>query len=148
MPARPLRATIDSNVVFEGLTRQGGASGLIIEAWLAGLFRACVSNSLAYEYADVLSRKLSEARWHRIRPVLGELLASAEFVIVHYSWRPNSPDAADEHLVDCAMNAGAVIVTSNVRDFRLAARELGVPVVTPVEFVIRLSEGPMGGPGR
>jgi len=147
MPARPLRATIDSNVVFEGLTRQGGASGLIIEAWLASLFRACVSNSLAYEYVDVLSRVLSEAHWQRTKPVLGELLARAEYVIVHYSWRPNSPDAGDEHVVDCAMNAGAVIVTSNVRDFRLAARELGVPVVTPAEFVLRLSEEPMSGIG-
>ena len=32
-----LRIVIDTNVVFEGLTKQGGASGLIIDAWLAGL---------------------------------------------------------------------------------------------------------------
>ena len=77
--AAPPRAVIDTNVLFEGLTKQGGAAGLIIDAWRAGLLRVYVSNALAYEYADVLSRKLSEARWQRIKPVLGALLMQAEF---------------------------------------------------------------------
>ena len=89
IPRRP--AVIDTNIIFEGLTKQGGASGLIIDAWLAGLFRACVSNSLAYEYMEVLSRELSEARWQKIQPILGMLLAQAEFVTIYYSWRPISP---------------------------------------------------------
>jgi len=136
---RPLRAVIDTDVLFEGLTRQGGASGLIIDAWLAGLFQACVSNSVAYEYEDVLSRKLSEARWQKIKPVLGTLLARAEFVTIYYSWRPISPDPGDEHLIDCAMNAGAPVVTHNVRNFRLARQTLGLVVMTPVEFVVRIA---------
>ncbi len=49
---------IDTNVVFEGLTKTGGASGLLISALVAGLFETYVSNALAYEYEDVLSRKL------------------------------------------------------------------------------------------
>ena len=57
-----LRIVVDTNVVLEGLTKQGGASGLIIDAWLAGLMTVCISNALAYEYDDVLSRKLSEER--------------------------------------------------------------------------------------
>jgi predicted nucleic acid-binding protein len=137
---RPLRAVIDTDVLFEGLTKQGGASGLIIDAWLAGLFQACVSNSIAYEYEDVLSRKLSEARWQKIKPVLGALLARAKFVAIYYSWRPTSPDPGDEHLIDCAMNAGAPVVTHNVRDFRLARQTLGLAVMTPVEFVTRLAD--------
>jgi len=36
MPARPLRATIDSNVVFEGLTWQGGASGRVRDPIVGG----------------------------------------------------------------------------------------------------------------
>jgi predicted nucleic acid-binding protein len=44
MPTAPLlRVVIDTNVVFEGLTQQGGAAGLIIDAWLAGLLEICVS---------------------------------------------------------------------------------------------------------
>jgi predicted nucleic acid-binding protein len=67
MPGLPLlRIVVDTNVVFEGLTKQGGASGLIVDAWLARLMVVCVSNALAYEYDDVLSRKLSEARWSKL----------------------------------------------------------------------------------
>ena len=137
-----LCAVIDTNVVFEGLTKQGGPSGLIIEAWQGGLFWPCVSNSLMYEYMDVLSRKLSASRWQEIKPVLGRLLSQADFVTLYYSWRPMSPDPGDDHVIDCAMNAGAPIVTLNVRDFRLAQQSLGLEVITPVEFVKRLAEEP------
>jgi len=133
------RVVIDTNVVFEGLTKRGGAAGLIIDAWLAGLLQVCVCDALAYEYADVLSRKLSEARWQRLKPVLGTLLSRAQFVVVHYSWRPISPDPGDEHVIDCAMNAGATVITSNVRDFRTARETLGLRVITPVEAVIQLA---------
>jgi predicted nucleic acid-binding protein len=133
------RVVIDTNVVFEGLTKRGGAAGLVIDAWLAGLLQVCVCDALSYEYTDVLSRKLSEARWQRLKPVLGTLLSKAQFVVVHYSWRPISPDSGDEHVIDCAMNAGATVITSNVRDFRTAKETLGLRVITPVEAVIQLA---------
>ena len=44
-----LHLVIDTNVVLEGLTKQGSAPGLIIDAWLAGVFKAYVSNALAHE---------------------------------------------------------------------------------------------------
>jgi len=76
------RVVVDTNVVFEGLTKQGGASGLIVDAWLAGLIAVCVSNALAYEYDDVLSRKLSKERWSRLQPVLGIGLLCAVGVVL------------------------------------------------------------------
>jgi len=135
-----VRVVIDTNVVFEGLTQKGGASGLVIDAWLTGLFKPFVSNALAYEYMDVLSDRLSEARWQRIKPVLGKLLEQVRFVIIYYTWRPSSPDPADEHIIDCAMNSAATIVTSNIRDFQEAKRSLGLRVITPVEFVAQLAK--------
>jgi len=102
---------------------------------------------------EVLSRELSEARWQKIQPILVMLLAQAEFVTIYYSWRPISPDPGDDHVrkahrrqrltvIDCAMNAGAPVVTSNVRDFRQAAQALGLQVITPVEFVTWLADEP------
>jgi predicted nucleic acid-binding protein len=132
-------AVIDTNVVFEGLTVRGGASGLIIEAWFSGLFTACVSNALGYEYVDVLSRKLSTSRWQEIQPVLGTLLSKCEFVTIFYSWRPASPDPGDDHVIDCAMNAGGIVVTHNLADFRHAERSLGLIVLSPVQFVTELA---------
>jgi predicted nucleic acid-binding protein len=134
-----LKAVIDTNVVFEGLTRQGGAAGLLIDAWLAGVLEVYVSNALAYEYVDVLSRKLSAARWHILVPALELLLTRAHFVSLYFSWRPASPDPGDDHIVDCAMNAGAVVITHNIRDFRQAEESLGLLVMHPVEAVLWLS---------
>ena len=133
-----MEAVIDTNVVFEGLTARRGACGLIVDAWLAGLFQPCVSTALAYEYADVLGRKLSEASWLALKPVLERMLARTEFVPIYFSWRPTSPDAGDDFVIDCAMNAGAPVVTANVRDFRRARQSLGLAVMTPSEFVMRL----------
>lgn len=122
-------------------TEQGGASGLIVDVWLAGLMVVCVSNALAYEYDDVLSRKLSEARWRKLKPVLGRLLDTAQYTNIYFSWRPTSPDAGDDLMIDYAMNAGAIIVTSNIRDFRSAKESLGLRVMTPVQFVSLLALG-------
>jgi predicted nucleic acid-binding protein len=142
MPGLPLlRIVVDTNVVFEGLTKQGGASGLIIDAWLAGLMVICVSTALAYEYDDVLSRKLSEERWSKLQPLLGQLLSVAQYTNIYFSWRPTSPDAGDDLVIDCAMNAGAIVVTSNIRDFQSAKESLGLRVLTPVQFVSILASG-------
>jgi predicted nucleic acid-binding protein len=135
-----IRAVIDTNVVFEGLTKRNSASTLILHAWQSNLFQPCVSLALHYEYYDVLSRKLSPQRWQRIQPVLGSLLHTARPIIPYYLWRPISPDPGDDFVVDCAMNAKAWVVTYNVRDFALARLELGLAVVTPQEFLIQLSK--------
>jgi putative PIN family toxin of toxin-antitoxin system len=136
-----LRIVVDTNVVFEGLTKQGGASGLIIDACLAELMVVCVSNALAYEYDDVLSRKLSQERWSQLQPVLGQLLNVSQYTNIYFSWRPTSPDAGDDLVIDCAMNAGAIVVTSNIRDFRSVRDSLGLRIMTPVEFVNLLALG-------
>jgi predicted nucleic acid-binding protein len=81
---RALQAVIDTNVLFEGLTTQGSAPGLIIDAWHSRLFIACISNALAYEYVDVLRRKLAPAHWRRLQPVLGMLLTQARFIPIYF----------------------------------------------------------------
>lgn len=134
-----LDVVIDTNVVFEGLTRQGSSAGLVVEAWLSGLIKVYISNALAYEYEDVLFRKLSVTRWQKIQPVLGALISRTQFTPIYYSWRPASPDAGDDLVIDCAMNAGAIVVTANVRDFQVARESLGLRVMTPVELVNKLS---------
>jgi hypothetical protein len=93
---------------------------------------------LAYQYADVLGRKLSAERWANLKPVLGRMLALAEPVLIHFTWRPTSPDPGDDLVIDCAMNAGAPVVTVNVRDFRRANQSLGLIAFTPVELLARL----------
>ncbi|MDM8560203.1 hypothetical protein [Candidatus Parabeggiatoa sp. HSG14] len=59
---------------------------------------------------------------------------------ISYSWRPTSPDPGDDHVIDCAMNANATLVTLNIKDFKRAKSALGLRVMTPVELVTQLSE--------
>lgn len=135
-----ISVVIDTNVLFTGLTKQGGAEGFIIEAWLEGLLTVNVSNSLAYEYVDVLSRKLSPQRWLKLKPLLGILLTKVQFTLIYYSWRPTSPDPGDDLVIDCAMNANAIVVTSNIKDFERAKTALGLSIMTPKELIIKLTE--------
>lgn len=140
----PIRAVVDTNITLEGTTKTGSAAGLIIESWLNGLFTACVSTALAYEYEDVLARKLNAARWGTVKPLLGALLILSEPIDLYYSWRPMSPDPGDDLVIDCAMNAGAIIVTHNTKDFQMAKRRLGARVVSAVEFVNLLASDDVG----
>ena len=126
---------VDTNVVFEGLTKQGSASDLIVTAWLAGSLNVYASNALLYEYESILSNKLSPMRWQQTKPILRRMLSHVQFVSIYYSWRPLSPDPGDEHVIDCALNANATVITANVRDFRNAQTEAGLSVLSPVEFV-------------
>ncbi|AFZ47165.1 hypothetical protein Cyast_1199 [Cyanobacterium stanieri PCC 7202] len=135
-----ISVVIDTNVLFTGLTKQGGAEGLIIDIWLGELLRVNVSNSLAYEYIDVLSRKLSPQRWLKLKPILAKLLTKVEFTPIYYSWRPTSPDPGDDLVIDCAMNANAMVVTSNIKDFQRAKIALGLQIITPTELIIKLAE--------
>jgi predicted nucleic acid-binding protein len=135
-----LRAVIDTNVLFEGLTDGEGDDALIVDAWYQKLFQPCVSDTLAYEYYDVLNRKLSVRRWNEIRFALTRLISDAEFVPIHFRWRPVARDIGDDHLVDCAMNASACVVSHNIRDLRPAQTQLGLTVFEPVEFLERLLE--------
>lgn len=106
---------------------------------MASWLEVYVSNALAYEYEDILSRKLSEQRWQRLKPLLGTLLSRAHFTIIYYSWRPTSPDLGDEHVIDCAMNANAIVITYNTRDFQNARESLDLRVMTPVKLVLKLA---------
>jgi putative PIN family toxin of toxin-antitoxin system len=130
-----LPVVVDTNVVFEGLTKQGSASDLIVTAWLTGLLNVYASNALVYEYESVLSNKLSQTRWRQTQPILRRLLNHVQFVSIYYTWRPSSPDPGDEHVIDCALNANATVITANVRDFQEAQTEAGLSVLSPVEFV-------------
>ncbi len=134
-----IRAVIDTNVLFSGLTNDDNTSDLVVQAWHAKLFQACVSTAVALEYDDVLSRKLSSDGWQYARRALRTLLDLAAPVAIHFSWRPASNDPGDNLIIDCALNANAIVVTYNKRDFRLAQRELGLQVMNAAEFLELLS---------
>ena len=130
---------IDTNVLFSGLSRKG-AEGEVVDAWVARKFRPCVSTALALEYEEVLGRKLGTVKRKTALAALQALLSRCEFVSIRFTYRPASPDPGDDLVVDCILNSQSILVTSNVRDFRKPARDLGFIVVQPAEFLELLEQ--------
>lgn len=134
-----LRAVIDTNVLFEGLTHLG-PSAKVVDAWVASRFLPYVSTALALEYQDVLARKLSPRRSERSLMALQGLLVRSEHVPIYFTYRPASRDPGDDFVVDCVLNSRSLLVTRNVRDFRLAAQRFGFSVLRPADFLTLLEE--------
>lgn len=129
-----VRAVIDTNVLFEGLTSTGFC-GDVIDAWTERVFVPCVSTALALEYEEVLTNKLGERKRSRALPALQALLSRSEFVPIVLSVRPSSSDPDDDFVVDCAFNARAPVVTRNLKDFRGLSETIGVLALTPESFL-------------
>lgn len=135
-----MKIVVDTNV-FIGACIGGGASSKVVEACLAGGFSPAISANLLFEYRDVLSRhdlfgkaRLDEAQRALL---LRAFVSRCEWQQIHFLWRPNLRDEADNHLVELAIAANcSIIVTNNVRDFR--QRDLMFPnlrAVKPEQFL-------------
>jgi predicted nucleic acid-binding protein len=134
-----IRAVVDTNVLFEGLTHLGPAAE-VVDAWASRRFSPCVSTALALEYQDVLTRKLGPTRGERSLMALQALLVRCEYVPIYYTYRPASRDPGDDFIVDCVLNSRSLLITRNVRDFAEASRRLGFRVLQPSEFMVFLRE--------
>jgi hypothetical protein len=67
------------------------------------------------------------------------MASAAEPVDVHFMWRPQLTDPADELVLEAAMNDRAsAIVTHNLRDFLPAARDFEIEVITPGVMLRRM----------
>ncbi|AGA32228.1 protein of unknown function DUF132 [Thioalkalivibrio nitratireducens DSM 14787] len=96
------------------------------------------------EYEAVLLRPTQLAKSGRSVEQTGVFLDAlsrlVEPVHLHYLWRPQLRDAADEMVLETALNGRAdALVTLNGADF-VAAGRFGLTVLTPGEFLRRLQE--------
>ncbi len=75
---------------------------------------------------------------HEVGVFVDGVLAMMEPVETHFMWRPQLRDAADELVLDAAVNGRAAIVTFNRRDFGIAPARFGIEVLTPAEAIRRI----------
>jgi len=138
------RIVIDTNVLVGALLQQAGTNRRIIRACLEGKLSPLVGQTLFLEYEDVLGRaklfQSSPLSDVERRELLAALLSVSQWVQIYYSWRPNLPDEADNHLMELAIAGGAtMIVTNNIRDFRRAElRFPGIRILSPAELLKEL----------
>ena len=131
------RLVIDTNVVLTALRSARGASAALMLNVAEKRVKLLLSVALVLEIESVLCRPehlaatgLSVAL---VQDFVDELCALSEPVQIHFAWRPMLHDAADEMVLEAAVNGQAdALVTFNLKDFLPAASGLGVEVIAPI----------------
>jgi putative PIN family toxin of toxin-antitoxin system len=135
------KVVIDTNVFVSALLSADRASRGILRLALSGDIKPIFSNALFAEYEALLGRSplwvscvLSQSDR---ADLLDALIASSDWVPIHFLWRPNLSDEADNHVLELAVAGGArAIITSNIRDFvRTELLFPSVKIQTPAAFL-------------
>ena len=131
------RLVIDTNVVLAALRSAKGASAVLMLHVAEQRVKPLLTVALVLEIESVLSRpeqiKATGLTLELVQGFVDELCALAEPVQIHFAWRPMLHDAADEMVLEAAVNGQAdALVTFNLKDFLPAASGLGVEVIAPI----------------
>jgi len=137
------RVVLDTNLLTAASRSRWRASFALLRALRAGQFTALASVPLMLEYEAVLNReehlRASGRSLSMNQAFLDALCTFIEPVHLHYLWRPQLRDPADEMVLETALNGHAdALVTHNLADF--AAANVRLPVLTPAAFLSRLSK--------
>lgn len=137
------RAVLDTNVLISARRSRTGASNELFRLLDRSAFKMLASVPLFLEYEAVLTRPehllAIGLNVPEVNGFLGYLAGLVEPVKLHYLWRPQLTDVADEMVLETAINGRAnYIVTFNIAHFTPAPR-FGVETVTPADFLGRLA---------
>ncbi|MDR2187067.1 MAG: putative toxin-antitoxin system toxin component, PIN family [Azonexus sp.] len=136
------RVVLDTNVLVAASRSRQGASFALLSALRQKQFIALVSVPLMLEYEAVLKRPehllASRRTVNMTDDFLDALSLFVEPVSLYYLWRPQTRDAADEMVLETALNGRAdVLVSLNIADFSRAARRFDLRLMTPGGFYRR-----------
>jgi len=136
---------MDTSVLVAGLRSRLGASNRLLMLVAEGRLIPLVTTAVFLEYEDVLLRpehRLATGMSERdVAGFLAAFASAAKPVEVHFMWRPQLADPADELILEAAVNGQAeAIVTHNVRDFQPVMPMFGIPVKTPGQVLKELSK--------
>ncbi|WP_245591436.1 putative toxin-antitoxin system toxin component, PIN family [Derxia gummosa] len=135
---------LDTNVLVAASRSRAGASFVVLKALRDRRFVALASVPLMLEYEAVLLRPEQLAASERDASLTTAFLDAfcllVEPIHLHYLWRPQLRDPADEMVLETALNGRAdALVTLNVGDFGAAA-DFRLPVLTPGAFLRQLQQ--------
>lgn len=131
------QVVLDTNVLIAALRSRRGASFELLSRVAAGEFAICVSVPLVLEYEAVAKRQARDLGLSHadIDDVLDYLCAVARRREIFYLWRPFLRDAADDMLLELAVEGECeCIVTFNLRDFS-GVEQFGIRAITPGQFL-------------
>ena len=128
-------AVLDTNVLVSGLINPAGPPGRIVDWLRAGSLTPAVDDRLLAEYATLLRRPYFARYFTETEreDVLRYLHTGAHTFEVH-TLAAGLPDPHDACFLEVAIEAGAPLVTGNLRHFPARLRH-GAMVFSPAEFV-------------
>jgi putative PIN family toxin of toxin-antitoxin system len=131
---------LDTDVVVAALRSPAGGSSAALQEVALGHVLPLATPALFLEYEAVLKRPeqrlVHGLRLNEIDDFLAAFAEAIEAVEISFSWRPQLSDAADEMVLETAINGRAdILVTHNVRDFAKGAARFGIRVLRPGELL-------------
>lgn len=140
-----LRVVVDTSVVVAALRSRSGASNELLRRAARRRIAALATPALFLEYEEVLKRAEQKAAHglddEQIEGFLSAFASIVEPVDVHFAWRPQLRDPADEMILEAAINGRAdAIVTFNVKDFATSVAQFGLAVLSPSQVLERMRE--------
>ena len=136
-----MKVALDTNVfvssVFGGLPRQ------VVGLWFDGRITLCLSEPIVAEYQRVL-REIGAVSESEERALI-EAFASGEGVLYTADPPPiegASSDPDDDKFLECALELESDFVVSGDSDLLELGSYMGIPTLTPREFLERIGEVP------
>ena len=128
---------LDTNVLYAGLYSSSGASFKVLKRIESGKIQPILSATLLFEYEAVLKRnkKILELSDHEIEKLLDYFCMQSKHQKIHFLWRPQLPDAKDDHILELAVASGTkFIITHNIKDFK-GIEVFNVRAITPQQLL-------------
>ncbi len=133
----PVRAVMDTNVLYAGLRSRRGASFQILQALVQRRWILVLSQTTLTEYEEVLKRDAVALNLSpdRIERLLDALCNLAERHPLAGDWIPVLTDLDDECLAHLTVEAKASHLVSHNISHLAPARKLGVVLLAPRDFL-------------
>jgi putative PIN family toxin of toxin-antitoxin system len=131
-----MKYVFDTDVIVAAIRSPNGASAALIRALQLGQVKVAASVALFVEYEATCTRAehvlAAGLQINDVNDFLDGLAGLMEPTDIHYLWRPQVRDPADDMVLEAAVNAMAdVIVSFNVKDYADAPQRFGIDVLLP-----------------
>lgn len=143
-----MKVVLDTNILVSALMSAENACRAVLRLAFEGQITPVVGNALFSEYESVLGRDYLFERCpfdaDKRSMFLDDFSSICEWVEIHYLWRPNLRDEADNHVVELALSAGArLVITQNIKDFARGADLLmpDVYILHPHDVLEKIRNG-------
>lgn len=129
-----MNIVLDTNVLFSAMRSSLGASYRLLQRIDKPPLQLHISTPLVIEYDAVLKRNTALS-YSDVDAVVDFLCSISEKHGIFYLWRPILRDPQDDHVLELAVKANAMIITWNLKDFAPAVSRFGLNVVTPRDLL-------------